>query len=274
MRYHYNVFNLNISNGLIDKELEVQGDKFIYSTGTNQIQVKLDDISNDAIPLNPKDQIVAPFKKIYISAGAYAETIKCITLGPAEIEVRSNLFNADKINELVLVDSVTNVNNVDSVTNVSNVDSITEITNDIPNYKDSINGNAFCRTVIMVPTAGNYGIIQIFNPATSPKTSIITSLNSGGRAIDFNIDFYNTPIDTVAIDIANKNNGLPPANTVAYKLDSTVNILGSQLINTSNSAYSDNVIQDKPLVLPPGTGIIIRTAVSVSLVINVELIEV
>ena len=148
--YTYTPFQIDISGGVVDMELEVSGENFQYLNGTQTIYVRLDSRSNGLIPLNPKDSIPWQFERLYITAGPFPETIDLLLASPRELRVDSNQFVAKLLER------------------------------DISDYYDVLNGAShFSGSLGQTAVAGQYSAVQVFNPVGSGIVAVLrTALSS------------------------------------------------------------------------------------------------
>ncbi len=103
--YNFTPITRDITAGLTNQVIEIHGERIYYDEGTAELTVKLRSSNEPGIPLRPKEDIVAPFKKFIITAPATAETIRLIISNPAEVKKEGKEVNVDTVNT---VESITN----------------------------------------------------------------------------------------------------------------------------------------------------------------------
>jgi hypothetical protein len=88
-KYSYRVMPMNLSSGLTNFEIPIDGEKIVYASPTDgpEITIRLQQQSNDAIPLRPQGELVASFQRIYITSSAVAKTIYLLIGSPKDIQL-------------------------------------------------------------------------------------------------------------------------------------------------------------------------------------------
>lgn len=170
----YNIVNINISAAISNQELIIDGAKIIYLSGSQQLNVKLNENSADNIPLNPKERIVWPgrFNKLYFSGGPYPETITLLIASEPDFVLDSSSVNVDILNNQIRDDSYL--------------------------YHSASELNAYITTDGINVTASNYGGIQLWNKSTTGKRILVRGVHVNvSDAVSIKISsIMNTRIDT------------------------------------------------------------------------------
>lgn len=97
--YTYKLLPIDITNGLNDKMFQFNGESVYYFSGDTEIEVRLEKMDNDAIPLSLAQRITAPYTRLYVTAPAVAETIHLLLATPKEIR-----FEGEEITIANIVD--------------------------------------------------------------------------------------------------------------------------------------------------------------------------
>ena len=98
--YQYKVVTLDLTNGLVDEELEFNGERIFYEDGSATLSFKIGTPFNDSIPLKPKGTFIAPFTKLYFNAPPASATVTLFLTNPAEIVLQSLEVNIDTLANL------------------------------------------------------------------------------------------------------------------------------------------------------------------------------
>ncbi|MDA8171067.1 MAG: hypothetical protein M0Z48_04465 [Nitrospiraceae bacterium] len=109
--YRYRTLNIDLTNGLAAKEISFPGAYIVYYNGIPDIQIQLNDLSQDFITLHQKGEIIAPFNKFYITSAPQAgQIITLFTSSDPDVKLTG---------QEVVVSSVAEIQNIDSVEKVT-----------------------------------------------------------------------------------------------------------------------------------------------------------
>lgn len=99
--YSYQIITIDISSGITDFEIDIEGQVLSYLIGITNLTIRLDERSNHAIPFKSKDSLTLPapisFKSLFITAAAYAETITLMVAKPSGMHLQSQKFDLENI---------------------------------------------------------------------------------------------------------------------------------------------------------------------------------
>lgn len=104
LKYNYNVITMVFTGTEVDQELRYKGELIYYHTGTITLNVKLGSQSEDAIPLTAKEQITAPFSRLFFTPSGAGSVILYLA-NPKEVKIESKQVNVDSVNNVVRDDS-------------------------------------------------------------------------------------------------------------------------------------------------------------------------
>lgn len=118
--YNYSIFTFSVPADVIDQRLEYYGEKLILLEADRDVSFKLDDNSNDAIPLE-KGQIIrldSGFKQVFWSAVAGTDIIFQIS-APGSLSIEGNNVNVNMSGNVVVASSGKTSTAVHSIENVT-----------------------------------------------------------------------------------------------------------------------------------------------------------
>ena len=85
--YSYRTLTVNAGT-YVKREVQISGEKIIYASPTNgqEIGIRLESSDQDAIPLRPNGEIVAPYSKFFLD-GTVVNAITLLVAAPATIQL-------------------------------------------------------------------------------------------------------------------------------------------------------------------------------------------
>jgi hypothetical protein len=240
IKYNYNMITMVFAGTEVDKELLYSGELLYYHTDSIMLFVKLNSPSEDAIPIFTKEQITAPFQRLYFTPSG-AGTITLYLANPKEIKIESRLVNVDTVQLLNRDDA-------------------------FRYYTDQ--EKAFIGGLFWVPAASNYCLIELFNPVGSGKVAYIlavrilqvvnlsvylnqvtTQLTSPTALTKTNKSFKGSPVASV-INLQRKDDTTAPTITALIDMRQQ-NSTGTYAISVTHP----NSIDKDPIKLAEGYGL-------------------
>ena len=229
-KYVYRVLPFNLVAGLTNFEVPVDAEKIVYAAPTDgpEITIRLQLQSNDAIPLRPQGEIVAPFQRLYITAPAVAKTVYLLVGSPKDIQLTGRDIS---ISGLISGRTI---------------------------YEHAANlGQLYRGFISQTPVAGQISGGQLLNPTGSGKTVVLLKWsisNSNAAALQYRIGRLDAA-QTFVRNLSNNQVALPDSTA---QLLNHVSVGGLIVIPRHNifvpTLSTSNEIPDY-VVLAPGQGI-------------------
>ena len=230
-KYAYRILPIDLTQGLTNFELPIDAEKIVYASPTDgpEITIRLQAQSNDAIPLRPQGEIVAPFQRMYISAAPIAKVISLLVGSPKDIQ----LTGRD-----VVVSGVVSMKQWEE--------------------RRMETGQLFTVAIELTPGVGLINPWQVFNPASNTKIVVVESANVQSNVAQlYSVRPYNTLLPSGGGIPVNHLNGLAN-NTATIRFDSVAAALGVDDILRPRIAVETPVTLPVWYTLAPGKGIIFQ----------------
>ncbi|MDG7041851.1 MAG: hypothetical protein JRN22_02230 [Nitrososphaerota archaeon] len=108
--YRYRIVNIDLTSGLSSQEFSFPGAYIVYYDGIPDIEIQLNDLSQDIIILHQKGEVKAPFSKFYLSSPAQAGQIITLFISSStDIKLSGQEVVVSTVQEILNVDSVEKV---------------------------------------------------------------------------------------------------------------------------------------------------------------------
>lgn len=247
--YAYRVVPLNLTPGLTNFELPIDAEKIVYASPTDgpEITIRLQLQANDAIPLRPQGELVAPFQRLYITAPATPKTIYLLIGSPKDIQ----LTGRD-----VAISGTINAKTLE--------------------HYAALQGQLYAGSLDIAAVAAQYSIYQILNPSTSGKNALITSVSISNNA-GVNKRYFMAGDTTARGLVTGSFTPLQisgPASSMEQRFTNSGSPFGVLTVEDVNALNGETKEVTAPVLLIPGKGLNIRTFnVNEPLTVNLRFFE-
>lgn len=104
--FNYDVIEYETSAAVTDDELEIEGELLLYHRGSEDITVKLNSYNNAGIPLSSKEEIQAPFTRLFITTTGSVDITFFISK-PRDVKVGGKKMDVDAISAIEKTANIT-----------------------------------------------------------------------------------------------------------------------------------------------------------------------
>lgn len=158
--YSYKVIPIDLTNGLNEKEINANGEMVYYLEGNATLNVRINEPNHDQIPLRQSQRLIFPVTKLFISAGASAETIKLIVFHPKDA-----MFRGEEMIIASAVDTLADITKIGGTAQTGR-----DMVADIQHLRESVDGGIIAgRTDIAKDNSIANGTV-IIHTVTAGKT--------------------------------------------------------------------------------------------------------